>query len=280
MKDTKKRLFKVMSILNENFDPLNEAREDLIDYFREMWSKSPNVNQLINSNGYLKKKYTPYIQFTDNQWAAQSEETLKKLWDEWASDDDMVQRGLYEDEYIASDDEMDIARKTSRTQRYDPELKKGRGLNDAIVPSFAMNIALKTQMVLDFGAGKHPFYVMKYRDMGFNIYGWDLPESMRYWEENYEEEIRPPDGLSGQFDLVYASNVMNVAPNENFLRRMTLDTIKRALKPSGIYIGNYPASPRKNPEMTPAMLKGILEEYFMGVQYFNDKKIYVCTHLK
>jgi SAM-dependent methyltransferase len=186
---------------------------------------------------------------------------------------------LYEDEYIASDDEINIARKTSRTQKYDPELKKGRGFSEALVPSFAMNIALKTQMVLDFGAGKHPFYVMKYRDMGFNIYGWDLPESMRYWEENYEEEIQPPGGLSGQFDLVYASNVMNVAPNENFLKRMTLDTIKKALKPSGVFIGNYPASPRKNPEMTPAMLKGVLEEYFMGVQYYNNKKIFVCTQL-
>ena len=196
--------------------------------------------------------------------------------------EDMIKDELSEfaDEYVPSDDEVNIARKTSRTQKYNPEVTKGRGIGEALVPSFAMNLALKTQTVLDFGAGKHPFYVMKYRDIGYDIYGWDLPDSMRYWEENYEEEIQPPGGLNKQFDMVYASNVMNVAPSEEFLRRMTLDTIKSALKNGGMFIGNFPASPRKNPEMTPKRLYEILGEYFEGVQYFNDKKIYLCIGLK
>jgi len=129
MEDTKKikkRLFEVMSILNEGVEPLNEAREHFIDYFSNTWSKSPNVIKIINSNGFLKKKYTPYLQYTENQWASLSDEDLQKMWDEWEADEGMIQRGLYEDEYIASDDEINIARKTSRTQKYDQ--KKVGGL--------------------------------------------------------------------------------------------------------------------------------------------------------
>jgi len=265
----------VGNFLNEN------NQQALADYFSDMWSKDANVINQIKSSNFLKNKYGSYLTYTDEEWHSMSYEDLLKIWNAWDVDY-LTKTELSElaDEYTPSDDEMNIARKTSRTQKYDPSVTKGRGFSEAVVPSFAMNLALKNQMVLDFGAGKHPYYVMKYRDMGYDIYGWDLPDSMRYWEEHYEEEIQPPGGLNKQFDMVYASNVMNVAPSEDFLRRMTLDTIKSALKSGGMYVGNFPASPRKNPEMTPKRLYEILGEYFDGVQYFKDKKIYLCTGLK
>lgn len=264
----------VGKFLNENND--NEA---LADYFSNTWSKDANVINQIKGSFYLKSKYGSYLTYSEEEWHSMSYEDLLKIWNAWDVDY-LTKTTMRENEYTPSDDEMNTARKTSRTQKYDPEVTKGRGIGEALVPSFAMNLALKTQMVLDFGAGKHPFYVMKYRDMGYDIYGWDLPDSMKYWEENYEEEIQPPGGLNKQFDMVYASNVLNVAPSEEFLKRMTLDMIKSALKSGGMFIGNFPASPRKNPEMTPQKLYEILNEYFEGVQYFNDKKIYLCTGLK
>ena len=185
---------------------------------------------------------------------------------------------INENEYTPSDDELNIARKTSRTQRYSPDKIKGRGFGEAVVPSFAIELANKNDTILDFGAGKHPYYVLKYRDLGYNIYGWDLPESMSFWEQEYPNEDIKPKGLNHQFDLVYASNVLNVAPNENFLRNLTLNYILKALKSNGTFIGNFPLNPRKNPEMTTEKMYNILKEYFNDVEYIKNKKIFICKN--
>lgn len=177
--------------------------------------------------------------------------------------------------YVPNPDDIEIARKTSRTQRFDLTKEKGRGFGESIVPSFAISKASHDSKILDFGAGKHPYYVMKYRNDGYNIDGYDLPDSMNFWKDNYGTDVQT-DGFNGQYDIVYASNVMNISPNEEFLRRMTLDKIYQALKSDGLFIGNYPSAPRKNPQMKESDLYRIIREYFSDVQYLSKNKIFIA----
>jgi SAM-dependent methyltransferase len=177
-------------------------------------------------------------------------------------------------DYSPTDDELKIAQKTSRTQKYDPS-KKGRGIGEAITPGYALSLASQNDKILDFGAGKGAPYVEKYRQMGYDIWGVDLPANMAAWEEG----IAPPEGFINQFDLVYASNVLNVQSSENFLKS-TIRSILKALKPTGIFVGNYPLSPRKMPEMNELMLEEILKEYFDIVSYDKSKKMFTCKESK
>ena len=180
------------------------------------------------------------------------------------------------DDYAADPEHIDIARRTSRTQRFDPEKTQGRGFSEAIVPNYAINnLASKGDKILDFGAGKHPYYVQKFRSEGYNIDGWDLPPSVQFWKENYDEDfvgqIETPI-----YDIVYASNVLNVASNEEFLERMTIEKIFNSLKSGGKFVGNYPKSPRKNPTMTEGDLYNMLNNWFEDVQFNKKTGIYTA----
>jgi len=173
------------------------------------------------------------------------------------------------EDYTPNPDDISIAKKTSRTQKFDPSKEIGRGFGDAIVPRFAMSKASKTDRVLDFGAGSQPFYVLKYRHDGYNIDGYD------FHQDQWEDKSIITDGFNGQYDIVYASNVLNVAPNEEFLKKNTLDKIHDALKPNGLFIGNFPLSPRKNPDMNVADLYKLISGYFNNVEYLRKSNIFI-----
>jgi len=94
--------------------------------------------------------------------------------------------------------------------------------------------------VLDYGAGPDQIHVMKMRKefpMGL-ILGYEIGDNHRKYHH-----ITRRTAYRILWDVVYASNVLNVQPTEDALE----DTLRElmVLSKNGIAIFNYPASPRK-----------------------------------
>lgn len=76
--------------LNEGVRPkLNEGREELLDYYKTMWSQSDGVKKLIFSNSYMTDKYAKYVDPAFD-WDTLSDEELQRIWSEWAVDEDAL----------------------------------------------------------------------------------------------------------------------------------------------------------------------------------------------
>lgn len=90
------------------------------------------------------------------------------------------------------------------------------------------------------------------REEGFDVTAYECGDNAR--------DIHDRKALSKKYDVVYASNVLNVQSNEKMIR----DTIKQiyfAVKKGGCAIVNYPKTPRKN-NLTIEDVENILREYF------------------
>ncbi|MDB5413213.1 MAG: hypothetical protein JWR10_1548 [Rubritepida sp.] len=107
----------------------------------------------------------------------------------------------------------------------------------ALVPAFAGRIALRGQSILDFGAGPQAIHAARLRAMGHQVTAHDFGE-------NLVPGVHDPDALSRRYDVVFASNVLNVADTEALLQ-LTLSQIAGAVLPGGAAILNLPAEPRK-----------------------------------
>lgn len=130
-------------------------------------------------------------------------------------------------------EEINIANATYRS--------KGSSVFDAngnvrsVVANYIANHINKTKKILDFGCGSE-FVQGKYlNDLGFNVSGWDFGN-------NKPKEC--VDSLERVYDVVYASNVLNVISSHSMLAE-TLSQIYDCLKDGGMFIANYPQSPRK-----------------------------------
>ena len=124
----------------------------------------------------------------------------------------------------------------------------------SVVARFVESNISKDKKILDFGCGSE-FIQGKYlNDLGFDVSGWDFGN-------NKPKEC--VDKLEQIYDVVYASNVLNVISSESMLME-TLDQIKSCLKHDGIFIANYPQSPRKM-AMSEKALYNIIKEKFGGV---------------
>jgi hypothetical protein len=105
----------------------------------------------------------------------------------------------------------------------------------SVVARFVANSVGKDNKILDFGCGPE-FIQGKYlRDLGFNVDGWDF---------GMNKPANGVDRLEKIYDVVYASNVLNVISSLSMLME-TLDQISSCLKDGGMFIANYPQSPRK-----------------------------------
>ena len=105
----------------------------------------------------------------------------------------------------------------------------------SVVARFVADNIDKDKKILDFGCGSE-FIQGKYlRDLGFNVDGWDFGAN---------KPQNSVDKLEKIYDVVYASNVLNVISSLSMLME-TLDQIYNSLKAGGTFIANYPVLPRK-----------------------------------
>ncbi len=102
----------------------------------------------------------------------------------------------------------------------------------AVVPRVVAHLASREAKILDFGCGKDAVHVGLLREKGLDVVGHDFSRPTPY---RYDE-----------FDVVYASNVLNVQSDEGMLRA-TLVQIKDRLRDGGLFFANYPKDPRHCP---------------------------------
>lgn len=109
----------------------------------------------------------------------------------------------------------------------------------AIVPNFIYkNIdKYRNKTLLDYGAGKHAIHTKWLREQGFDVTPYDFGE-------NCIEGIHDKNALDKRYDVIFASNVLNVQSSD-VMMETTLYQIYKSLKKGGKFIFNYPKSPRK-----------------------------------
>lgn len=123
----------------------------------------------------------------------------------------------------------------------------------SVVARFVANSVNKDKKILDFGCGPEFIQGNYLRDLGFNVSGWDFGEN---------KPVDCVDKLEKIYDVVYASNVLNVISSQSMLKE-TLEQIDCCLKDGGVFIANYPQSPRKM-AISEKELKNIIQEKFDG----------------
>ena len=130
--------------------------------------------------------------------------------------------------------EINIAKATSRSAGASA-IKDGK--IRAIVPLWVEKNIDKDKTILDFGAGKGATSTKYLLSKGFDVAAYDL------WVGN-GDELLDKFALNRQYDVVFASNVLNVQSSQSMLNE-TLKQIYDTVKDGGEFICNYPQSPRK-----------------------------------
>ena len=130
---------------------------------------------------------------------------------------------------MATPEEIKIANATSRSM--------GAVGCQAIVPKYVESIACDTDRILDFGAGKDATHARRLCERGFNVTAYEFGD-------NVNDSIHKPGALAYSYDIVYASNVLNVQSSVNMLGE-TIETLVKCVKTDGFLVVNYPKDPRK-----------------------------------
>lgn len=147
-------------------------------------------------------------------------------------------------QYLPS--EIEMANRTSRAF--------GAVGRRAIVPRIVREWISDGDLVLDFGAGKSAIHAVQLRREGYNVVAHEFGQNQR-------AGLHDSDALqNGAYDIVYASNVLNVQSSYRMLQS-TLMQIFICLRFGGIFIGNYPR-PRKMALFTPKQMGDLLTIQF------------------
>lgn len=146
-------------------------------------------------------------------------------------------------------DEVKIANTTYRRNGSSVFDKNGK-IRSVVANYVAENIS-KDKKILDFGCGTE-FIQGKYLiELGFDVDGWDFGV-------NKPKDCVPE--LNQIYDVVYASNVLNVLSSGAALRE-TLIQIRNCLKDGALFVANYPQSPRKM-NLNVATMENLLRFFF------------------
>jgi hypothetical protein len=117
------------------------------------------------------------------------------------------------------------------------------------LPKIVMEYAKKTDKILDFGAGKDIYGTKLLRENGFDCTAWEIGE-------NFNPRVHDYHALDCEYDVVFASNVLNVQPDAGSVIELLLD-FQGVLKDMGVLFCNFPQKPRHN-DMTPDALEADL----------------------
>ena len=151
-----------------------------------------------------------------------------------------------------SAEEIRIANATSRSNGASARNKDGS--IRAIVPKYVAEHIDKNDSILDYGAGKEAVHTKWPKEKGFNVVAYDFGS-------NSIEGVHDQNALQRKYKVVMASNVLNVSSSLGMLIT-TLKQIHNSLENGGIFICNYPATPRKMPWLKAKDIQDIIESTF------------------
>lgn len=126
----------------------------------------------------------------------------------------------------------------------------------AIVPRYIEQHIQQDKIILDFGSGKRAIHTQYLRERGYDVTAYDFGD-------NCIDGVHDKDALLKHFDVVFASNVLNVSSNKEMLED-TLKDIAECIGNNGTAIFNYPSSPRKAC-METKEVEDIVKEVFSNV---------------
>ena len=132
-------------------------------------------------------------------------------------------------------EEVRIANATSRSNGASAKNKDGS--IRAIVPKYVAEHVSKEDSILDYGAGKGALHTKWLREEGFDVTAYDFGA-------NCIDGLHDSNALDKQYDVVFASNVLNVQSSTVMLWE-TVRQLYVSLEHGGTLICNYPVSPRK-----------------------------------
>lgn len=166
-----------------------------------------------------------------------------------------------------TEQEIKIANETSRSNgasAINPD-----GTIRAIVPNFIFkNIEeYQDKTILDFGAGKQAIHTKWLKENGLNVTAYDFGD-------NCIEGIHDKNALDKRYDVIFASNVLNVQSSD-VMMMATVYQIYNALKKGGMFIFNYPTSPRKT-DMPEWEVIGLVSGMFKA-EVVNNEGIFTIT---
>lgn len=144
-------------------------------------------------------------------------------------------------------------KEANKTSRWSPAIGE-----KAITPKMVREYLEKTDPnkelnVLDYGAGKTANHARALVEDGYNVLAHEFGDNI---DKRYHCEL----ALLNKYEVVYASNVLNVQADEAMLRE-TLAEVKSVMTEDGVFFANYPVSPRKS-GMTVKEMQAILTEQF------------------
>lgn len=154
-------------------------------------------------------------------------------------------------------------------------------VNQALVPRFIRdNIHLFREYgILDFGCGKHGHHVKQLLDLGLAVWGEDLAfdhegleRQRRNWWMKYAEiaDTHPnvpafPQGeylwlgtSTTKYDVVYASNVLNVQPSALEVGEVLSTLIDKTNPKTGIVLLNVPRDPWYPEDISPELVRHLI----------------------
>lgn len=148
--------------------------------------------------------------------------------------------------------EIKIANLTSRTNG--ASAKNKDGTIRAIVPKYIKDHIDHNLEILDYGAGKDASHTIWLRNNGFNkVTAYDFGN-------NIQKNIHDINALNKKYDVIFASNVLNVQSSNNMMV-LTVTEIYDSIKEGGTFIANYPSSPRKS-DLSVKQVSEIIENIF------------------
>jgi hypothetical protein len=120
----------------------------------------------------------------------------------------------------------------------------------ALVPRYVLEIATPNHTILDFGAGKEALHARRLCGVGLHVVAYDFGDNVEPF--NYKH------ALEAKYDIVFASNVLNVQQDETMLRE-TLRQIWQVANWRAVF--NYPVSPRYS-TLSVDEVEGVITEVF------------------